>query len=204
MAMITVICPFCGTQVQVEEGQYTHCPVCATELNTAGVQENFAFAAQDAPVAQDMQFAPPPVPAAVPEPLQMQQPDVIPLQPMPQQYRPQFTPMQLQEAEKKRKNWHIMNCGLMGFQTLLFALGLLLAVKGTRFGIPLILTWVLTLPFFVLTSMIKRPDEAYIEKKPFIVNKVGQGFVLLVLSAGVSAAVGAILFAILAGLLGMY
>ena len=185
MAMKTVICPFCGTQVQVEEGQYAHCPACATELNTAPAEGGFAFAPQDAPIAPDLQFAPPPEPA--------------PMQP---QYRVQYSPAQLQAAEKKRKTWHIMNCGLMGFQTLLFAFGVLFAAMNRRFGIPMILTWVLTLPFFAIISAMKRPDEAYIEKKPM--SRIAHGILFLLLSAAATSAVGGILFAILAGLAGFY
>lgn len=201
MAMKTVICPFCGTQVQVEEGQYAHCPACATELNTAPAEGGFAFAPQDVPAAPDLQFAPPPEPAPM-QPQQMQMPQQTGAVPMQPQYRVQYSPAQLQAAEKKRKTWHIMNCGLMGFQTLLFAFGVLFAAMNRRFGIPMILTWVLTLPFFAIISAMKRPDEAYIEKKPM--SRIAHGILFLLLSAAATSAVGGILFAILAGLVGFY
>ena len=155
-------------------------------------------APQEAPAAPDLQFAPPPEPAPM-QPQQMQMPGAVPMQ---AQYRVQYSPAQLQAAEKKRKTWHIMNCGLMGFQTLLFAFGVLFAAMNRRFGIPMILTWVLTLPFFAIISAMKRPDEAYIEKKPM--SRIAHGILFLLLSAAATSAVGGILFAILAGLAGFY
>ena len=89
-------------------------------------------------------------------------------------------------------------------QTMMFALGILFTVKGYRIGVPLILTWVLTLFGFGAVSGMTRPDEAYIEKKPFSKNRFLAGITQVWLGAAISSAVGGILFAILAGLLGMY
>ncbi len=194
MAIKTVICPFCGTQVQVEEGQYSHCPTCATELNTAPSNDGFAFAPQGVPTAPELQFAPPPE-HSTNQPQQMQMPlqmaGVV-------QMQQRYSPAQLQEAEKKRRNWTIMNCGLMGFQALLFAFGVLFASMNKRFGTPMILSWLLTLPFFAIVSAMKRPDEAYIEKKPM--SRIVYGILYFLLSTAATATVGSILFAILAGM----
>ena len=68
----------------------------------------------------------------------------------------------------------------------------------------LILTWVLTLAGFAAISGMTRPEDSYINKKPFSKSKFTAAITQLWLSAAISSAVGGILFAILAGLLGMY
>ena len=200
MALITVTCPFCGVQSQIEEGAADAlCPYCDTALNPAAAAEGLAFAQQP-----DVQFAQPHAQAAIqPQPLQMQQPAALPAQQM-QPVMPQYTPAQLQAAQKKRKNWYILNIALTGFQTLLMAFGILFAAKGFRFGVPMILTWVLTTFGFGAISALTRPDSAYLERKPFWKSRFVQGITQFWMGAAISAAVGGILFAILAGLLGMY
>ena len=63
MAFITMICPNCGGQAQIEAGHSAMCPYCGNEMAASPVDTGAAF-------AQDMQFAPPPAQAAV----QMQDP----------------------------------------------------------------------------------------------------------------------------------
>ena len=54
----------------------------------------------------------------------------------------------------------------------------------------------------VIISAMKRPDEAYLQKKPM--SRIAHGILFLLLSAAATSAVGGILFAILAGLAGFY
>ena len=196
MAFVTITCPQCGGQAQIEAGRSVMCPYCGREVSAPPADGGFAYA----PLPQDMQqtavqFAPPPQQAAMqPMPAQQFQP---------QQYAaPQYTQEQLLHAQQKRTNWYYTNAAMIGGQTLLFAFGVMLASLGLGLGVALILTWVLTLPFGSLFSTIMRPYDAYLDKKPFVKNKVGWSFTHLALSAGTSAAVGAILFAILHALFG--
>ena len=177
MAFISIICPKCGGKTQVEAGRSVMCPYCACELNTQQSDQGFAFA-QDVQFAQqtepeflretqfaDLEFAEPDlmqqnIPFAQP-PVQMQQQTAQYLYPQ----------QQLAEAQNKRKNWHFINSSMIVAQTMMFALGILFTVKGYRIGVPLILTWVLTLFGFGAVSGLTRPDEAYIEKKPFSRNR---------------------------------
>ncbi len=208
MAFITVNCPACGGQAQIEIGKSAMCPYCAHELNVTA-DAGFAFAPQEAQAASELQFAQPEAQlgqdirfAAPPQPMPMQQ-----AMPMPQeQYgmaAPQYDPATLEIARNKRKNWHVMNSALIGFQTLMFALGILLTVCETRFGVPLIMLWVLSTFGFGAISGITRPDAAYIEKKPFWKTRFLQAVTQFWMGAAISAAVGAILFVIIAGLFGM-
>ncbi|MBQ6040992.1 MAG: hypothetical protein IJL32_09495 [Oscillospiraceae bacterium] len=211
MGLVSLVCPQCGGQAQIEAGRSAMCPYCGKELNTSLDRQSFAYAAdpafgQDMQFAQDTQFAPPPA-QQMQQPMQMQQPDAMPLQQMQtgqmMQQMPQYSPAMLAEAQNKRKNWYVMNSALIGLQTLMLALGILLEESGTRFGVPLILTWVLTLPGFGALSGLFRPDDAYIDRKPYCKSKFKQGITQFWMSAAISAGAGGILFAILAGLLGM-
>lgn len=212
MAMITMVCPNCGGQAQIEAGRSVMCPYCGKELSEIESAGAFAYAPekkQDVQFAQpDVQFAPPPVPDL----MQMQQPAVqqpaaMPVPVQQEQFMTQqplyYTPDQLRIAQNKRKNWHIMNSALIGLQSLMMAVGILLTESESRFGVPLILTWLLTTFGFGAVSGISRPDDAYIEKKPFCKSRFGQGVTQFWMGAAISAVVGGILFAILAGLLGM-
>ena len=202
MAIVTATCPFCGGQTQIEEGIETLCPYCDTPLNHPAAADGFAFAQQP-----DIQFAPPPAQTAVQtQPVQMQQPAALPqVQPaQPVQQMPQYSPAQLQAAQQKRKNWYILNSSLIGFQALMLAFGILFTVMGWRIGVPTILLWVLSLFGFGAISGLSRPDSAYIERKPFWRNRFVQGITQFWMGAAISGAAGGILFAILAGLFGLY
>lgn len=207
MAFINIICPNCGGKAQLEAGRSAMCPYCARELHAPEGEGGFAFAPQpEQEFLRDVQFAETDLQFAEAD---FAQPDVqfaqptVQMQPsQPAQYM--FPPQQLAEAQGKRRNWYLINSAMITAQTLMFALGILFTVKGYRIGVPLILTWVLTLAGFGAVSGMTRPDEAYIEKKPFSKNRFLAGITQLWLGAAISSAVGGILFAILAGLLGMY
>ena len=208
MAFISIICPNCGGKTQVEAGRSVMCPYCAYELNAQQADQGFAF-------AQDVQYAPQSGQEFLRE-TQFENPDFAEpeitqqnVQPPMQMQQPQtaqylYPPQQLAEAQNKRRNWYYSNSAMIAAQTLMMALGILFAVRGYRFGVPLILTWVLTLPGFGAVSALTRPDEAYIERKPFWKTRFLQGITQFWMGAAISAAAGGILFAIFAGLLGMY
>ncbi len=212
MTFETMICPVCGGESQIEAGRKAVCPYCAKELNTSASDQGFAFAPQPDVQFAQQQFAQPNVQFA-PPPAQMTpqiQPQTAPM-PVPQMQQgqfvmqtPQVSPAVLAEAQSKRRNWYLINTALIAAQTLMMALGILFTVFGLRIGVPLILAWVLTLPGFGALSALTRPDHAYIDKKPFSKSKFGQGITQLWLGAAISSAVGGILFAIIAGLLGLY
>lgn len=199
MAFVTITCPQCGGQAQIEAGRSVMCPYCAKELAAPSAEGGFAFAPQDVPQAA-VQFAPPPAQAVV----QMQpQQAAMPAQPYQQQYVvPQYTQEQLQLAEKKRKGWQTMNAAFIGGQTLLFALGLLYASLDLNFGVAMVLSWVLSLPVCGFLSGALRPDDAYLQKKPMFKSRIAQGFIQFLGGAAASAGVGAILFAILYSMFG--
>lgn len=209
MAFINMICPNCGGKAQLEAGRSAMCPYCARELNAPEGEGGFAFAPppeqeflRDVQLAEaDMQFAEPDF--AQPD-IQFAQPPVQMQAAPPQTAQYMYPPQQLAEAQGKRRNWYLINSAMITAQTLMFALGILFTVKGYRIGVPLILTWVLTLFGFGAVSGLTRPEEAYIDKKPFSKNKFLAGITQLWLGAAISSAVGGILFAIFAGLLGMY
>lgn len=212
MAFIQVTCSVCGGQVQIEAGRKVMCPYCAAELDGSAGAGGFAFAPQPEEdrfaeadmqfaqqqelMQQSMEFAPPPMPLQA-------QPNAMPMQ---QTGAAQYlhSPQQLAEAQNKRKNWYLTNSAMVASQSLMLAAGILLTVQGSRFGVPLILTWVLTLPGCGAVSGLTRPDSAYIDKKPFNKTKFGAGITQFWLGAAISGAVGGILFAILAGLFGLY
>ena len=208
MAFITITCPVCGGQAQIEAGRNANCPYCGNEMSMPA-DAGFAFAPQemqaepDPQFGQDLQFAQPSA-----QPLQFQQtaaanlPQVQPNQAAMQM--PQYSPAMLAAAQQKRKTWHILNASLMGVQAFMMAFGILFATKGFRIGVPLILLWVLSTFGFGLISGMNRPDEAYIDQKPFNKTKFGAGVTQFWMGTAISAAVGGILFAMLAGLLGMY
>ena len=209
MAFVTITCPQCGGQAQIEAGRSVMCPYCGREITAPPSDQGFAF-------AQDMQYAPPQQQAAVqfaPPPAQSvaqfapqqtqdpsvftqsaQQPYAAPIQ----QYHPQV----LADAKQKRKNWYTINTAFMAFQTLLFAFGVLLASLDLGVGTALILTWLLSLALFAVISAASRPDDAYLDKKPVCKSKVAWSILLFLLSAMATSAVGAILFAILYALFG--
>ncbi len=202
MAFVTITCPQCGGQAQIEAGRSVMCPYCGREISAPAADMNFAFApAPDMQQPVDVQFSPPPVqyaPQQVADPAQF-------TAAAPQQYAapvPQYDPRVLAEAQQKRKNWYTIVGGLMAFQTLLFAVGVLLASLDINIGVAMILTWVLSLMLFSPFSAAMRPDNAYIEKKPLCKSKVGWSILQFLLSASATSAIGAIMFAILYALFG--
>ena len=209
MAFVTITCPQCGGQAQIEAGRSAMCPYCGREITAPPADQGFAFAqdVQYAPPQQQaaVQFAPPPAQSAVQyAPQQTQDPSVFsqsaqqPYAAPVQQYHPQV----LADAKQKRKNWYTINCAFMAFQTLLFAVGSLLASLDVNVGVALILTWLLSLMLFAGISAAVRPDDAYIDKKPVCKSKVAWGIMQFLLSAMATSAIGAILFAILYALFG--
>ena len=199
MAFVTITCPQCGGQAQIEAGRSVMCPYCGREISAPPADGGFAYA----PLPQDtqqaaVQFAPPPAQTA----MQMQ-PQAMPAQQyQPQYYAPQYTQEQLLAAQQKRTNWYYTNAAMIGGQTLLFAFGVFLAILGSSIGTAMILTWVLSIPGCGLLSALLRPDNAYLEKKPMFKGRIAQGFAQLILGAATSAAVGAIVGAILYSLFG--
>lgn len=205
MAFVTITCPQCGGQAQIEAGRSVMCPYCGREISAPPADGGFAYA----PLPQDtqqaaVQFAPPPAQT----PMQDQsvfgvQPSAMPAQQyQPQYYAPQYTQEQLHVAQQKRTNWYYTNAAMIGGQTLLFAFGTFLAALGSSIGTAMILTWVLSLPGCGILSALLRPDDAYIAKKPLFKHKLVHGFAQFLFGAAVSSAVGGILCAILYSLFG--
>ena len=61
MALVTIICPNCGGQAQIEAGRSAMCPYCGRELSAQAAAQSGMAMAQEIQFAQDVQFAPPPV-----------------------------------------------------------------------------------------------------------------------------------------------
>ena len=202
MAFIGVICPTCGGQTQIEAGRSAMCPYCGAEMNTGQTDAGFAFAPQ--PVQQDVQFAQPPVQQDIQFAAAAEQPAVLPQMQTDLSQMSRYTPEILAQAQGKRKSWHIMNTALIGLQALMFAFSILLLAADSRFGLPLMMLWILSTFGFGAISGFTRPDAAYIEKKPFWKSRFLQGITQFWMGAVISAAVGAILFVMLAGLFGMF
>ncbi|MBR3418611.1 MAG: zinc ribbon domain-containing protein [Oscillospiraceae bacterium] len=203
MAFVTITCPQCGGQAQIEAGRSVMCPYCGKEISAPPADGGFAYAPLEAQ-QNAVQFAPPPVQTGMQDPSVFgDQPVVSLAQPYQQQYvMPQYTQEQLHVAQQKRTNWYYTNAAMIGGQTLLFAFGVFFAILGSSIGTAMILTWVLTIPGCGLLSALLRPDDAYIDKKPMFKNKIAQGFAQLILGAATSSAVGAIIGAILNALFG--
>lgn len=207
MALVTIICPNCGGQAQIEAGRSAMCPYCGRELSAQAAAQSGMAMAQEMQFAQDVQFAPPPAQQA----MQMQpqiQPDAMAMPQMQQTYQPQqysapmYTPDQLRQAEKMRNSWYSKVGIMMAVQALVMAWGIFFASAGWGLGIAMILAWVLSLPFCAMWAAFSRPDQAYLDKKPMLKSKIAQGIFQFIFGAAASAAVGGILFAIFYALFG--
>ncbi len=202
MAFVTITCPQCGGQAQIEAGRSVMCPYCGKEISAPPADGGFAYAPLEAQQSA-VQFAPPPVQTGMQDPSVFGvQPTAMPMQQMPYSPQAMYQPEQLRIAEQKRKNWYGINAAMIGGQTLLFAFGVFYAILGFNVGAAMILTWVLTIPGCGILSALLRPDDAYIDKKPMFKSKIAQGFAQLILGAATSSAVGAIIGAILNALFG--
>lgn len=202
MAFVTITCPQCGGQAQIEAGRSVMCPYCGKEISAPAADGGFAYAPVDAQQSA-VQFAPPPVQNDMQDRSVFGvQPTAMPMQQMPYSPQAMYQPEQLRIAEQKRKNWYYTNAAMIGGQTLLFALGLLYAALDFNFGVAMILCWVLSLPVCGILSALLRPEDAYLTKKPMFKSKIAQGFVQFLGGAAASAGVGAIVFAILYSIFG--
>lgn len=209
MAFITMICPNCGGQAQIEAGHSAMCPYCGNEMAASPVDTGAAF-------AQDVQYAPPPAQAAV----QMQDPflqqaaiqqqaampmqqQVMPMQPGGYAMQaPQYTQEQLAQAKKKRGSWHFMNLAMPAVQAAVLGLGVMLSDYNEDIGVPMILAWLMSLPVCGIISGVLRPDQAYPDKRPMFRSKVVQGIMQFIIGTAASAVGGGILYAILESMFG--
>lgn len=223
MAFISITCPNCGGRAQIEAGRSAMCPYCACELNAQQEDQGFAFAkdmqfmqgmqAQDLQFAepdfaqQNMQFAQPPVQQPV-----MQQPNVFAAPQMnPAQYAAQmqyrqYSQADLQMAQKRRRQWHILNITMIAVQALVltFAIGLVDYFFEDDLGVMLILAWLFSQPVCAILSGAMRPDDAYIDRKPLFRKKLVQTIIHFLISLPASAAAGGIFYAILRIIAGIY
>ena len=190
MAFVTITCPQCGGQAQIEAGRNAICPYCGTEISLPAADGGFAYAPLEAQQTA-AQFSPPPAQAAVP--MQPQQ-AFIPAQPyQPQQYAvPQYTQEQLRLAEKKRRGWHFMNAGMAVIQALLLGLVIFMDSIESDAIVPLVLGWLMSLPVCGFISGMMRPDDAYIDKKPMFRSKIVQGIMQSIIGGAVSVFAGII------------
>ena len=190
MAFVTITCPQCGGQAQIEAGRNAICPYCGTEISLPAADGGFAYAPAGAQ-QRAAQFAPPPAQAAVP--MQPQQ-AVMPAQPyQPQQYAvPQYTQEQLRLAQKKRHGWHFMNAGMAVIQALLLGLVIFMDSIESDAIVPLVLGWLMSLPVCGFISGMMRPDSAYLDKKPMFRSKIVQGIMQSIIGGAVSVFAGII------------
>ena len=177
--MTEISCPYCGLVSRIPDGMPASCVGCGRQLHV------------NAPFAQDMQYAGQPVPQ-MQQPCGMQIPgmqtvqNAVPVQPV-------YHPEMLQQAKKKRRDWHILNGVLYAVQMAALGLGVTWDEHGfdTDMSVPLIGAWLASLVLFSIVSARLRPDAAYLEKPPFIRSKWAYGFFhfLISLTSFVSAAV---------------
>lgn len=183
--MADVRCPNCGLVSRIPDGTPANCVRCGMQLPTVPQMTNMQYAPQ--PEQQYEQPYGAPVP-------QYQQP-VVPEQQI-------NVPEVLKHAQKKRRDWHILNGVLYGIQTAVLGLGATWDEIGgidTDMTVPLIGAWLASLVLFSFVSARLRPDAYYLEKPPFIRNKWLYGIFhfLISLTSFISSAV---LYAILAAL----
>jgi hypothetical protein len=209
MAFITVICPLCGGQTQIEAMKGAMCPYCGSELNTAQGNQGFAFAPQPAAadqfsaagpqyagqpemMQQNVQFAPPPMPVQA-------QPNAMPMQyGAPAQFR-QYSPQEIAAAGKRRGQWRFLNIAMIAVQALIMTFSIALAdyfFEDWLAGL-MILAWLFSQPVCAILSGVLRPDDAYIAEKPLFKKKWVQSLIHFLISLPASAAAGGILYAIL-------
>lgn len=199
MAFETFICPVCGGESQIEAGKHAVCPYCAKELIASPAQD-FAFAPlpqypqqPNTGFAQNMQFAPPPVP--------MQQPNVF-VQPMPaapfaaQAPQLQYSLEDIRTANQVRRQWKRRDRIVVLIQALILALCVGLNDFGSNLDVPVMLAWMCTVPLSGVLSAVKRPDEAFIEKKPLFKHRLTHGIMHALFSIPASFLTGAALYAI--------
>ncbi|MBR3418610.1 MAG: hypothetical protein IKG82_07970 [Oscillospiraceae bacterium] len=196
MAFVTITCPQCGGQAQIEAGRNAICPYCGTEISLPAADGGFAYAPAEAQ-QRAAQFAPPPAQTVMQDPSVFgNQPAVSPAQPYQQQYvMPQYTQEQLQTAEKKRRGWHFMNAGMAVIQALVLGLVVFMDSIGSDAFVPLVLGWLMSLPVCGFISGMMRPDSAYLDKKPMFRSKIVQGIMQSIIGGAVSVFAGIILIA---------
>ena len=156
---------------------------------------------------QNKQFAQPPVQQPV-----MQQPNVFAASQMnPAQYAAQmqyrqYSQADLQKAQKRRRQWHILNVTMIAVQALVltFAIGLADYFFEDDLGVMLILAWLFSQPVCAILSGAMRPDDAYIDRKPLFRKKLVQTIIHFLISLPASAAAGGIIYAILRILADIY
>ena len=175
MELVTLVCQNCGTKAQPEAGRGVICPCCGNEMSPMPADTDAAF-------AQDMQFAPPPLPddeQTHPQFLQETQPlPELPIQP--EQFAstaPRYTPEQLAQAKKKRGYWHFMNIAMPVIQAVVLGAGVTLNEADNNYGVLLIMTWLMSVPVCGFLSALLRPDDAYLDKPPAFKTKVMQGII---------------------------
>lgn len=216
MALITVTCPVCGGQAQIEKMRGAMCPYCGSELRVPQENQGAALAAQpDMQMMQDMQFAEADKQFAQQQELMQQSMQFAP-PPMPQQNMyaaPQMNPAQfaapvqqryyseaeLRAARKRCNQWRLLNLGMIAAQTLVMAFGIALVDYFYEDGLGglMVIAWLFSLPVCGVLSGAVRPDDAYIDQKPLFKKKWVQSIMHFLLSIPASAAAGGILYAIL-------
>lgn len=193
MAFISVICPNCGGQSQIEAGRSAMCPYCGAETGPAN-QSGIAVASQDVQFAQVSQ----PVSLEKQQAVQFVQPEqtYAPVQQPVQNTAGFIDPQMLAEAKSKRKRWVYLTMliGLVqAIPVFLYAMGYEYYSIFNRISYfidddSLILLWMLLMLIGTGVATGLRPDNAYIEKKPFPKNRFAL-FVLLGIILGIGSMV---------------
>ena len=201
MAFISVICPKCGVQSQIDASGSFICPYCGADMRYGSGDVQYAQAPQPVSLEKPSpgQFVPPPDPTAFADPAagQFVNPDqMFTAAPQPMQPAAMIDPQTLAEAKSKRKRWVYLTL-LIGFiqaiPVFLYALGYEHYTIFHRISYyidddALILLWMLLMLIGTGVATGLRPDNAYIEKKPFPKNRFAL-FILLGIILGIGTMV---------------
>lgn len=201
MPFISITCQNCGGQAQIESGRSAICPYCGNELKAMLDDSGFAFAS-DMQAAENTQFAPPPV-EQVPLPSETSYASISG-NPAEFVQPPRYTLAELDEADRKHRQWQIFNFSMIALEALLLGIGI--AVEDFFYdfefgwGAMMVFGWFAAQPICAFLSGIMRPDDADSDSKTIFRKKFLQGLLFILLSVPVTAAAGGILYAILEAL----
>ncbi len=165
MSVTKVTCPDCGGVSNLVSVRRALCPYCGTELKLPDPEPDPDFGELIAPAPQLEQ----------------------PLKPA----EPVYTDEELFTAERKRRRWHLLNGILLGVLLLPW-----IFCRVPKFPLPdecLFVIWLLLLAVCTLISARLRPEDAFLEKEPFIPNKLVHGILFLLCSGILTYIIGALI-----------
>lgn len=201
MPFINITCQNCGGQTQIEAGRSAICPYCGNELKAMLDDSGFAFA-PDMQAAENTQFAPPPV-QQVPLPSETSYASISG-NPAEFVQPPRYTLAELDEADRKHRQWQIFNFSMIALEALLLGIGI--AVEDFFYdfefgwGAMMVFGWFIAQPVCAFFSGLMSPDEADSDSRTTFKKKLRKGLLFFPLSIVTSGSAGIVLYTILEAL----